>query len=87
MKLLKSIKKRLIKYKPGKHPDGHLGWILKEARIQEQNERLATILTKVKNNFSLETALMGFDGTVYGERIAEYPFFADWFLKRGKKNP
>lgn len=70
-------------YRPGEHPDDHLGWLFTREMVRAQSEQIHQVFGKCDSGISLEKALTGFPGREYGERVVEYPYVADWMQRKG----
>ncbi len=60
------------------------GWILDEDFFRRQDDKVTEIIHRLKSGAGLEACLTGFNGKEYGERVVEYPYFANWLLSKGK---
>ena len=44
-----------------------------------------SLIQRVEAGESVDAVLTGFDASAFGERVVEYPYWADWFAHRGAK--
>jgi hypothetical protein len=70
-------------YRPGKHPDDQYGWIMTPELLRAQTLQVQQAVELLVDGAPFEEVTVGFDGRICGERILEYPYFVDWYMRNG----
>jgi len=80
---LGKIRSLLVQHKTRKMSDYPVP-ILTEKYFNIQHEAVVKLLEKIIRGEALEDVLKSESTTKFGERIVEYPYFADWLLKKDR---
>ncbi len=78
--------RKLLNAKRDAEQDFLYGHRLTAQYFDKQDDMLHDMFLRLSNGERLADVLNGFDGTQFGERIAEYPFLFNWIISNANEN-